>query len=47
MAEKTGIPDFGDGRVCTVSPDLTQPRLVDCLKCADCGWSVSATKEAA
>lgn len=40
----TGKPDFaGDKYACTVSPDPKQPMLVDCLKCASCGWSVSWT----
>ena len=38
----TGIPDFaGDAHPVTVSP-AGPGRLVDCLKCADCGWSTSA-----
>ena len=36
----SGIPDFeGDGRICTVSPSGAA-KLVDCLKCPTCGWSV-------
>lgn len=35
-----GIPDFAGGEVCTVSPG-GPGRLIDCLKCADCGYSTS------
>lgn len=38
----TSYPDFaGDKYPCTVSRDPRQPMLVDCLKCENCGWSVS------
>lgn len=36
----TGIPDFPDGEVCTVSHGGTG-RLIDCMKCEQCGWSVT------
>lgn len=37
----SGIPDFvGDDHCCTVSPDGTA-RLIDCLKCPECGKCVS------
>lgn len=37
----TGTPDFaGDGHVCTMSPGGTG-KLIDCMKCAECGWSVT------
>jgi hypothetical protein len=36
-----GIPDFiGSSEICTISPDGTA-NLIDCLKCKDCGWSVT------
>lgn len=36
-----GIPDFpGDGHVCTVSP-AGPGRVIDCMKCENCGWSVT------
>lgn len=36
----TGIPDFiGDDHICTVSPG-GPGKLIKCLKCEDCGWSV-------
>ena len=35
-----GIPDFaGDDFVCTVSPS-GKAKLIECLKCPACGWSV-------
>jgi len=38
-----GIPDFPGGRcVVTLSPG-GPGRLVECLKCPHCGWSVSPT----
>lgn len=43
MSTFTGMPDFigdtGANAVCTMSPG-GPGRLIDCLKCADCGWSV-------
>lgn len=37
----TGIPDFvGDDYVCTVSHGK-EADLVDCLKCPECGFSVT------
>ena len=36
-----GTPDFVGGEVCTVSPGGTG-KLIDCMKCVDCGWSVTA-----
>lgn len=35
----TGLPDFNDKEVVTLSPGGTG-RLVECMKCAVCGWSV-------
>jgi hypothetical protein len=36
----SGIPDFiGDKYPVTVSPDGTA-KLISCLKCKNCGWSV-------
>jgi len=36
-----GLPDFiGDTHICTVSPG-GPGKLVDCLKCPSCGWSVT------
>lgn len=37
----TGSPDFIGGAVVTMSPG-GPGRLVDCMKCEACGWSVSA-----
>ena len=37
----TGIPDFtGSKEVVTVSPGGTG-KLIDCIKCSSCGWSVT------
>lgn len=36
----TGSPDFPGGDVVTISPG-GPGRLVDCMKCAACGWSVT------
>ena len=37
----TGLPDFpNDQYPVTLSPGGTG-RLVDCLKCCECGWSIS------
>jgi len=37
----TGIPDFcGDKYAVTVSPG-GNGRLVECMKCVECGWSVT------
>lgn len=37
----TGVPDFiGTTHVCTVSPG-GPGKLIDCLKCSECGWSVT------
>lgn len=36
----TGLPDFADGAVVTVSPG-GKGKLMDCAKCVECGWSVS------
>lgn len=35
----TGKPDFIGGEVVTMSPG-GNGKLVDCVKCVDCGWSV-------
>jgi len=36
----SGIPDFiGDTQVCTLSPS-GKTKLIDCLKCPECGYSV-------
>lgn len=35
----TGIPDFSSGEIVTMSPG-GQGVLIDCIKCALCGWSV-------
>lgn len=37
----TGIEDFHGAEIVTMSPG-GPGRLIDCKKCADCGWSVSA-----
>lgn len=37
----TGSSDFIGGAVVTMSPG-GPGRLVDCLKCSMCGWSISA-----
>ena len=38
----TGIPDFpGDKHVVTVSPG-GPGKMIDCMKCELCGWSVTA-----
>lgn len=34
----TGIPDFNDGHVCTLSPG-GPGKLIDVLKCPQCGKS--------
>ena len=35
-----GVPDFiGDDFVCTVSPS-GKAKLIKCLKCPRCGWSI-------
>ena len=39
-ATYTGIPDFPGGEVCTVSAG-GQGKLIDCMKCIKCGWSVT------
>ena len=36
----TGIPDFIGGDVVTMSPG-GPGRLIDCMKCVECGWSVT------
>jgi ssDNA-binding Zn-finger/Zn-ribbon topoisomerase 1 len=36
----SGVPDFPDGQVVTMSYG-GPGKLVDCLKCLDCGWSVT------
>ena len=36
----TGIPDFLGGEVVTMSPG-GNGKLVDCMKCVNCGWSVA------
>jgi hypothetical protein len=36
----TGIDDF-PGTVSTMSPDPHQPKIIQCLKCEKCGFSVS------
>lgn len=35
----TGSPDFPGGEVVTMSPG-GPGRLVECMKCRECGWSV-------
>ena len=35
----TGVPDFADGSVVTLSPG-GPGKLIDCTKCSACGWSV-------
>ena len=39
----SGIPDFADGCVVTVSPDGTA-RQIECFKCHKCGYSISKGK---
>jgi hypothetical protein len=36
----TGSPDFTGGPVVTMSPGGTG-RMIDCMKCKGCGWSVT------
>jgi hypothetical protein len=36
----SGTPDFTGGEVVTMSPS-GRARLIDCLKCEKCGWSVT------
>ena len=36
----TGMADFSGGEVVTVSPSGAG-KLIDCLKCTQCGWSVT------
>lgn len=37
----TGKPDFiGDNHICTISAGGAG-KLIDCLKCVDCGWSMT------
>ena len=36
----TGTPDFAGGEIVTLSPG-GPGKLIDCLKCPQCGWSVS------
>ena len=39
----SGLPEFpGDAVAVTMSQDHTETKLVDCLKCRECGWSVTA-----
>jgi len=38
----TGTPDFpGDAHCVTMSPGGTG-KLIDCMKCAECGWSMTS-----
>jgi hypothetical protein len=38
----TGIPDFpGDKHCVTISPDGSG-KLIDCMKCEKCGWSMTS-----
>ena len=38
----TGLPDFpGDKHCVTISPGGSG-KLIDCMKCEKCGWSMSA-----
>lgn len=39
-----GLPDFYGGSVVTVSP-TGKTKLIDCLKCPKCGYSVSVGEE--
>lgn len=41
----TGMSDFVGKEVVTMSPDPKRPVLIDVLKCAKCGYSVSNPKE--
>lgn len=41
-----GVSDFTDGAVVTVS-EGGPGRIVRCMKCAACGWSVAAPRRAA
>lgn len=36
----TGMPDFIGGECCTVSPG-GPGKLIECLKCPECGWSTT------
>lgn len=36
----TGRPDFIGGDICTISPGGIG-KIMSCLKCVDCGWSVT------
>ena len=36
----SGCDDMGE--VCTVSPDPRISKMIGCIKCGECGWSVSA-----
>lgn len=36
----TGLPDFFDGVVCTISPGGSG-KIIECKKCPECGWSVT------
>lgn len=36
----TGTPDFPGGEVVTMSPS-GPGKLIDCIKCPQCGWSVT------
>ena len=37
----TGSPDFTGGPVVTLSPG-GQGKIIDCVKCKGCGWSVTS-----
>lgn len=36
----TGTPDFAGGEIVTMSPG-GHGNLIDCMKCLNCGWSVT------
>lgn len=40
----TGVPDFHGKEVVTLSPG-GQGVLIDCMKCPQCGWSVTVGEE--
>lgn len=40
----TGIPDFHGGEAVTFSYGK-KAKLIDCMKCEDCGWSVTGKEK--